>query len=140
MQDNTIHRYSAEQRELFWKSRQNVSSRPAARENGRLGPCVRAVREAAFQAYEEERLMGKGHRRAVKALVLAAKQKPCMDCQGCFHAEAMEFDHRNGLLKLFNLSQAGNRPLDVVKAEIEKCDVVCANCHRVRTFKRRRRR
>jgi hypothetical protein len=49
----------------------------------------------------------------------------------------MDFDHREGETKLFNLSSAWVRGgLSKIKEEIAKCDVVCANCHRLRTYRR----
>lgn len=63
------------------------------------------------------------------------KNRPCLDCEKIFHPEIMEFDHARGK-KLFNLSRP---PLNLrrVAAEISKCDLVCANCHRLRTAARR---
>jgi hypothetical protein len=52
----------------------------------------------------------------------------------------MDFDHRPGETKCFNLAiAAGQTRLSWAKmlAEIAKCDVVCANCHRKRTHRRR---
>lgn len=67
------------------------------------------------------------------------KNAPCSDCGGTFHPEAMDFDHRPGEKKLANLAVLLNRAviIEVIQAEIERCDLVCANCHRVRTAKRR---
>jgi hypothetical protein len=64
--------------------------------------------------------------------------KPCTDCGGVFHQAAMEYDHvpERGP-KLFNLGQS-DRSVEAVKAEIAKCDIVCANCHRIRTWNRNR--
>jgi hypothetical protein len=49
------------------------------------------------------------------------------------------FDHRDHSAKLFTLmgSRAGLMPLERIAAETAECDVVCANCHRVRTYRRR---
>jgi len=46
---------------------------------------------------------------------------------------------RRGEEKIANVSSmAGGRSIDApsMKAEIAKCDVVCANCHKKRTYKR----
>jgi len=54
----------------------------------------------------------------------------------------MDFDHREGEEKLFNISALNaNRWVSVAQllAEIKKCDLVCANCHRERTHQRRQR-
>lgn len=60
---------------------------------------------------------------------------PCMDCGGIFPPYVMDFDHRDPKTKLFNLgagkSLLKNRAL--LEAEVAKCDIVCVNCHRIRT-------
>lgn len=63
------------------------------------------------------------------------KDVPCVDCTGRFPAVCMDFDHVRGE-KSFSVSRAGTRGLDSVLAEIAKCEVVCANCHRIRTARR----
>ena len=63
------------------------------------------------------------------------KNKPCMDCGGCFPPECMDFDHVRGEKKFY----IGNRKLaswDLLLEEIDKCDLICANCHRTRTRRR----
>ena len=47
----------------------------------------------------------------------------------------MDFDHRDPSTKCFGLSHAIFQAWSNVLAEIDKCDVVCANCHRIRTHK-----
>jgi len=62
----------------------------------------------------------------------------CKDCGGLFPPECLEFDHLPGYEKVAGVADLINRaPLEVVKAEIAKCDLVCANCHRIRTVRRR---
>ena len=62
----------------------------------------------------------------------------CTDCGYNAHAEALEFDHRPGVEKLFNIGEKiGSYSIEKIWAEIAKCDVVCANCHAVRTVSRR---
>lgn len=48
----------------------------------------------------------------------------------------MEFDHRVPADKFFNLSDGYVFSEEQIIAEADKCDVVCSNCHRVRTWKR----
>jgi aerobic-type carbon monoxide dehydrogenase small subunit (CoxS/CutS family) len=62
-------------------------------------------------------------------------QRGCVDCGYNAHAEALEFDHLSG--KTAAISQMRNRSMKVVLAEIAKCEVRCANCHRVKTAERR---
>jgi hypothetical protein len=85
---------------------------------------VRYIAQAA-----ERRLM-------LTEMVRRAKDKPCADCEGWFHYCAMDFDHVRGE-KVGEISRLLNRGnLSLLLEEISKCDVICANCHRVRTWKR----
>lgn len=69
------------------------------------------------------------------------KDVPCHDCKGKFPYYIMEFDHvpERGE-KLFNISTGGNLSTtkgSVLLKELEKCDIVCANCHKIRTHERK---
>ena len=82
-------------------------------------------------------------RRAVKKYKVEAqdfinevKSNPCTDCGNCFHVEAMEFDHVRGV-KVKDISRMLSFSRDALLDELLKCDLVCANCHRVRTWERR---
>lgn len=66
----------------------------------------------------------------------ALKDGPCADCGGRFPRVAMDFDHVRGE-KLFEIGNGIRYKAAAVLAEIEKCEVVCSNCHRVRTEERR---
>ena len=73
----------------------------------------------------------------MKALLLEAKSKPCMDCGRTYPHYVMDFDHVRGT-KDMNVS-AGARngwSPERLQTEIGKCELVCANCHRIRTFTR----
>lgn len=64
---------------------------------------------------------------------LATQQ--CEDC-GISDIRVLEFDHVRGE-KLGEVSQMlGNVSAAVLQAEIAKCEIVCANCHRIRTADR----
>ena len=60
-------------------------------------------------------------------------EKGCTDCGYKKHHSALEFDHINGD-KQINVCFA--KSINQAKKEIEKCEVVCANCHRIRTYNR----
>lgn len=62
----------------------------------------------------------------------------CTDCGWAEHPRALEFDHLPGSGKEATIANlvAGSRPMEEVFAEIAKCEVVCANCHRMRTYAR----
>lgn len=63
------------------------------------------------------------------------KSKPCLDCGGTFPPVCMDFDHRDPADKSGPVASFLNDPV-ALRAEIAKCDLVCANCHRIRTAKR----
>jgi hypothetical protein len=63
------------------------------------------------------------------------EQNGCADCGETFPHYMLEYDHvpERGP-KLFNLSEWW--PRKKILEELEKCDVVCCNCHSVRTWER----
>lgn len=76
---------------------------------------------------------------ALKAWMLELKSRPCADCGGVFPVCCMDFDHRDGTEKAYNLGSmfAHHYSRELIQTELDKCDLVCANCHRVRTRNRR---
>ncbi len=70
------------------------------------------------------------------AFIRTAKDAPCTDCGGRFAPCVMDFDHVRGD-KRFPLSKGAGKGLSTCRAEIAKCDLVCSNCHRIRTTIRR---
>ena len=49
----------------------------------------------------------------------------------------LDLDHRDPEEKSFKLSSSshlGGRSWDTIKQEMAKCDVLCANCHRIKTY------
>lgn len=71
----------------------------------------------------------------INKFLLLLKSAPCTDCNQHFPPMAMDFDHIRGEKK-FNISEAWKRNFDLVKEELAKCELVCSNCHRVRTASR----
>lgn len=59
-------------------------------------------------------------------------ERGCIDCGYRAHAEALDFDHVTGE-KLVQVSWIKRASMKRLMAEIAKCEVVCANCHRVRS-------
>lgn len=55
----------------------------------------------------------------------------CMTCGYRKCSSALEFHHRSGEQKSFNIAHSANhKSLFDLVIEIFKCDVLCANCHR----------
>ena len=75
----------------------------------------------------------KEQRRANVAWLAGLKDKPCVDCGKLFPSVCMDWDHVRGekVAPVSRLLTRNNRR--AILAEIAKCDLVCANCHRIRT-------
>ena len=71
------------------------------------------------------------------AWIRSLKNSSCVDCGIKYNPWIMHFDHREN--KLFGIAEAANNTISKKKVleEIKKCDLVCANCHAERTYKRR---
>lgn len=83
----------------------------------------------------ERQERNKAHRKLLRAIADEWKNAyPCADCGRDFPSFVKDFDHRKGS-KLFNIADIVKRGVSIEKLveEILKCDVVCANCHRIRT-------
>ena len=62
-------------------------------------------------------------------------QNPCITC-GESDPIVLEFDHREGTEKIESISNlVSHSSWERIKNEIEKCDVLCANCHRRKSAK-----
>lgn len=84
-------------------------------------------------------IVSKAKRRAsVRGLLAIAKSAPCKDCGILYPPWVMQFDHIVGP-KDFILANAPARNFSdaLIRAEIAKCELVCANCHAERTHSRR---
>ena len=82
----------------------------------------------------------KKQRDRVVAIVNEAKSKPCADCGVQYPSYVMDLDHLEakderfaGVCQMAHECKSGWQ----VSKEIEKCEVVCSNCHRERTHQRR---
>ena len=78
----------------------------------------------------------KRHYNKKDSIITLAKSVPCADCNEPYPSYVMDLDHVRGVKK-FNISSTRNRSYEDLRNEIAKCDVVCANCHRIRTHNRK---
>lgn len=103
------------------------------------------VRNRNVRAYRARRYAEEGcwrdegpKARKLKLWMIRIKSKPCSDCGLKFPVCCMDFDHARGTKK-FNLGSmfAHHYSKKLIEKELKKCDLVCANCHRVRTRDRK---
>ena len=67
----------------------------------------------------------------------SVKKIPCMDCGNSYDPICMDFDHTRDKDVNVAVLTAGSFSLKRIREEIEKCEIVCSNCHRLRTKNRR---
>jgi hypothetical protein len=91
------------------------------------------------EAKERQRRYSEKRRTSKRTLVDEIKDVPCMDCGQRFPPYCMDFDHRDPAMKVTEVASltTSGHSVQTVLDEIAKCDIVCANCHRKRTFNRR---
>ncbi len=59
---------------------------------------------------------------------------PCVDC-GNDDIRVLEFDHIDPSIKIDNIARMiYDYSIKILKLEIDKCEVRCANCHRIKTL------
>lgn len=101
-------------------------------------------RKAYARAYSKKRRQSiswkewnEKHKRKIRQFLCDYKTgKPCHDCKGLFPHYVLDFDHRNPTEKTDKMSRIAWISIKRLQEEIPKCDLVCANCHRIRTFTR----
>ena len=100
-------------------------------------PCRAAYKQVHYAANRERYIRAARLRKQVLVeertafLLEFFRSHPCMDC-GESDPLVLEFDHLED--KAFGIAKGlRDRSWDSVLEETEKCDVVCANCHRRRT-------
>lgn len=101
----------------------------------------KAAQARYFQENKERLLQQQTNKRSLwrRRIQEIKEATPCADCGESFPHYVMDFDHLPGSGKRFNISNQLGRftSLADLELEIAKCQVVCANCHRHRTFMRK---
>lgn len=105
--------------------------------------CVNAYNKE-YYAQNKARYIEKARRRnaqqrqILKSIIEEAKSRPCTDCGVQYPPWIMDFDHIDGAIKTDNIADMGRWAMseETLLREIAKCEVVCANCHRQRTYER----
>lgn len=104
--------------------------RNAGSAGGRLQRCKKCVRERYKDGVSSRAKRDRAYFQDVKVA------RGCTDCGYREHAVALDFDHLPGAIKLYRIACMAGLRRELIDAEIAKCEVVCANCHRIRTHDR----
>lgn len=121
--------------EDFWKKR----GKPQAQ----CKDCQREYHKLHYKNNKKDYLVRAKERKKIvqaelRSYIAQQKNKPCMDCNQKYPSYVMDFDHRPDCKKEFTIANmvSDSKSFDCIKKEIDKCDVVCSNCHRIRTHNR----
>jgi hypothetical protein len=87
--------------------------------------------------HRQQKAKSSARRIAMAAFIKSVKARtPCSDCGLFYPPVVMDFDHRPGEKKSRNVGYMTSAGRAAVEREMAKCDVVCSNCHRLRTQQR----
>lgn len=93
-----------------------------------------------YKLENPEKIKESQHRAAKKDydlkrnIVDSFKKRPCMDCKKEFPSCVMDLDHVRGKKVKSIGANLKSFSMENLLLELEKCDVVCSNCHRIRTW------
>lgn len=78
------------------------------------------------------------HRQKLRAFIDNLKSNPCSDCDILYPSQVMDFDHLPQFKKEFTIASVIGKGLakQTILSEVAKCELVCANCHKIRTISR----
>lgn len=68
----------------------------------------------------------------IKKKAIEYKGSECMECKGTFPYPAMHFHHRSDEIKDVTWTKLRLRSWDKIVFELDKCDLLCANCHAIK--------
>ena len=86
---------------------------------------------------ERQNIRGRKLYAKKRAWLNSIKDVPCIDCNNKYPPECMDFDHINNN-KEFTVSKSITQmSYKKLQSEIDKCEIICANCHRIRTKERK---
>lgn len=119
--------------EFSWRNK------AAGKRSGLCKACHTVARRAHYDTNREKLVtqMKMRHQELRDKIWEYKNSHPCVDC-GFSNPRALQFDHLPGSDKQFDIASAPKRGFswDKILEEIAKCEVVCANCHSIRTHDR----
>ncbi len=91
-----------------------------------------------YNAVHKDKKARRAHkiRNEVRLLLNELKSNPCVDCNKTFLPIAMDFDHIKDKIRPIARMLSTAYKIELILEEIKKCELVCANCHRIRTRRR----
>ena len=95
------------------------------------------ARAKKYRCTQCKNMEGKIRKRKRKEQAIECLGGKCLDCGGVYVRDVYDFHHRDPAQKEMPLNQMFKLNWKKVKSEIDKCDLLCANCHRIRHYRER---
>ena len=100
--------------------------------------CRAVIDHDRYEKIRGTRLLTRAWERGRAEWLLSLKSgRPCTDCGRLFPPQVLQWDYLPGVPKLGEIStDLRSHSRDKILEEIAKCELVCTNCHAIRTFQR----
>ncbi len=103
-------------------------------------PLAQKAAQAAWYQRNKQLVLSRTKDKRNKARVFVRNYKLensiCTDCGISYPPHILDFDHLGDKKFQIGGNNHKGRSIDSIKKEIEKCEIVCSNCHRHRTYMR----
>ena len=93
----------------------------------KIGECNRKYNEENKEQIREQKREHRDERKSYCIEYLGGK------CVKCGTTERLEFDHIDRTTKKYNITRKVDRTFDILKEELDKCQLLCYDCHKVKT-------
>lgn len=105
--------------------------KPCAAQRAREHHAKRMLNPAWLKKYQKK---NRDRMREYKLQAIAYKGGACEDCGSIFHPSVYDFHHLDTKEKEGNPSYFFRSGMEKAKKELDKCVLLCANCHRKRHY------
>ena len=106
-----------------------------SRNKGYLSRCISCF--TCIGSTPENRERQKLHYNGNKDRAIDYLGGKCKDCGGVFIRDVYDFHHRNPKEKSFGIGEKLQGVWKILPPELDKCDLLCSNCHRIRHYEER---
>lgn len=96
-----------------------------------MNHCKNCGKATKTKGYECNNCVSNRRRYEMKKKAITHLGGKCVNCGYNGHLAALEFHHLNPKEKDFTIGKMMNRKWDSIVKEIDKCIILCSNCHRI---------
>lgn len=110
-------------------SERNAGLTQLVNEHGGMAQCIHCSKEALQRHDQCSNCLSQIRRMAMKQKIIEYKGGKCEHCGYDKHPAAMQFHHLDPAQKKFDISRSHGWSWDKLQPELDKCIMLCANCH-----------